>query len=284
MDELSRQMRAVVAAPPPTRIDVNKLTEADVRRRRHRTWTLAGSAVAAAVAVVAVMPVVLAGPRGGVVPVGSAPPLAAVPTDSASPLCAAVHPRPSGPQPPTQSYGTVRTRPTESPENAVARLTGVLRGKLRTALPPDVRLKPDQKTCADSQFQYHPSYRKYTVDGTLRRGDDYGFFRMEVFPTGTDEALGEACIDAPDELSCEFKDYPDGAKATLRVHEDTPGGRQLWALLSRSDGTSVLLITNNMHHEVTGNEVKTTLTADEPLLTLDHLVDIGRTPGLTLHP
>ncbi|MEV6816073.1 hypothetical protein [Micromonospora sp. NPDC051296] len=284
MDELSRQLRAAVVAPPPSRIDVDRLIEADVRRRRHRAWTLAGTATAAAVAAVLVVPSVLAGPGPAVGPAGFGPPLSAQPTDSAPPLCAGVSPKPTGPQPPIQSHDTVRARPTEPPADGVARLTGVLRDTLRTALPPDVRLEPAQESCTEPQFQYHPSYREYSVDATLRRGDESGFFLLRVLPTGTDEAMGEVCSDAPDERSCEFKELPDGATALLQIHEHIPDGRQLWALVSRADGTSVLVITNNVHNEVVGNEVKVTLSADEPLLTMDQLVAIARTPGLTLHP
>ena len=284
MRELSERLHAVVTTPPPTRIDLDRLVEADVRRRRHRTWTLAGTATAAAVAAVLVVPSLLAGPDAASGPAGFGPPPAASPTGSVPPLCTGVSPKPTGPQPPTQSYDTVRDRPTESPADGVARLTGVLRDTLRTALPPGVRLEPEQKSCTEPQFQYHPSYREYSVDATLRRGDDFGFFLLRVLPTGTDTAVGEVCSDAPDELSCEFKSYPDGATALLQVHEYIPGGRQLWALVSRADGTSVLVITKNMHDEVIGNQVKTILTADEPLLTMYQLVAIARTPGLTLHP
>ncbi|MBQ1023237.1 hypothetical protein [Micromonospora sp. C95] len=167
----------------------------------------------------------------------------------------------------------------------MVRLTGVFRAMLGSALPPGVRLEPAQPTCTEPQFVYHPSYRWYTVDGSIRRADgDSGFFQLRVFPTGTDEAMAELCSGGPDELSCESKDYPDGATAVVRVNEFMADGRQLWALLSRPDGTSVQIMTNNLHHEVIGNQVETTLTADEPLLTLDQLVTIARTPGLTLYP
>ncbi|SCE83307.1 hypothetical protein GA0070607_2123 [Micromonospora coriariae] len=266
---------------------MNHLIEADARRRRHRAWALMGTGVAAALAAVLVAPTLLADTGAAPGPAGFGPPPAVSPPDPAPPHCTGVSPKPTGPQPPTQSYDTARARPTESPADGVARLTGAFRDTLRTALPPGVRVEPAQKSCAEPQFQYHPSYREYSIDATLRRGDDFGFFLLRVSPTGTDRSVDDVCSDAPppeNERSCEIENYPDGSAAVLSIHEDVPGGRQLRALVHRAEGNSVLVITNNIHNNVVGNKVTQTLTADEPLLTMDQLVAIARAPGLTLYP
>ncbi|MEH0982296.1 hypothetical protein [Micromonospora sp. CPCC 205556] len=192
-------------------------------------------------------------------------------------------PRPTGPQPPLQTHGTVRARPNEAPAAAVARLTGALRDALRTRMPAGMRIEPAQPGCTEPQFQYHPSYREYTVDGTVRRGEDSGFFLLRVSPTGTDLAKPD-CQQAYNTLDCKITRFPDGSAAVLSKSEEAPGARQLWVHLLRPDGTSVAVVTNNYRTEVVSNRAKITPTADQPLLTMDQLVTLARSPGLTLYP
>ncbi|WP_446212127.1 hypothetical protein [Micromonospora sp. IBSANI012] len=283
MDEISRELRVAVADAPPSRIDVDQLIAADRQRRRHRTWVWSGTGVAAAVAVAVVTPVLIA---GGPAPRTALPPAIGSPTAgpaTAVKLCTGVTPKPTGPQPPLQSYGTVRPRPTEEPAAGVARLTAALRDGLRTRLPAGVRLDPAQKGCTEPQFQYHPSYREYEVGATVRRGKESGFFLLRVAPTPREESTPD-CARAMNSEDCRIVRFPDGSTAMLSRLEAERGQWQFWAFVARPDGTSVLAITNNFRSQPVGNQMQTSTTADTPLLTMDQLVEITRAPGLTLYP
>ncbi|WP_433346181.1 hypothetical protein [Micromonospora sp. CA-111912] len=281
MDEITSQLHAAAADAPATRIDVEHLISAERRHRRHRSWVWSGIGVAAAVAAVAVVPVLAAGgpPQAITLPAFGMP-TGAPPTPVS--LCAGVTPQTSGPLPPLQSYDTVRARPTEAPGDGVARLTGALRDALPSLLPTGVRIDPALKGCSEPQFQYHPRYREYTVDGTVRRGEESGAFLLRVLPTPTDEAE-PGCRHAPDPDNCEDVNYPDGSAALVSIMVVEPGQRQLSVLLFRPDGTSVLAITNNFRNELVGNRRRTSKTADEPLLTVEQLAAIARAPGLTVY-
>ncbi|MFF3865757.1 hypothetical protein [Micromonospora sp. NPDC001898] len=282
MDEITAQLHAAVADAPATRIDVEHLISAERRHRRHRSWAWSGIGVAAAVAAVAVVPALAAGgpPRASTLPAFGLP--------TASPsapelLCAGVTPKASGPLPPLQSHDTVRARPTEAPGDGVARLTGALRDALPALLPSGVRIAPALKGCSEPQFTYHPSYRQYTVDGTVRRGKEHGLFLLQVSPTATESAVPD-CRRAFARGNCEVIDYPDGSAAVVSSMVEGPGQRQLWVMLLRPDGTSVLAVTNNFRNEVVGKQMQSSKTADELLLTVEQLAAIARAPGLTVYP
>ncbi|WP_405102212.1 hypothetical protein [Micromonospora sp. NBC_01412] len=282
MDEITSQLHAAAADPPATRIDVEHLISAERRRRRHRSWAWSGIGVAAAVAAVAVVPALAAGgpPHAITLPVLS------LPTGAPSapvPMCAGVTPQTSGPLPPLQSHDTVRARPTEAPGAGVARLTGALRDALPALLPNGVRIDPALKGCSEPQFQYHPRYREYMLDGTVRRGEESGAFLLRVMPTATDEAAPD-CRHAPEPDDCEVVNYPDGSAAVVSSMVAGPGQRQLRVVLLRPDGTSVLTVTNNSRFEPVGNQMRPSKTAEEPLLTVEQLAAIARAPGLTLYP
>ncbi|WP_320067290.1 hypothetical protein [Micromonospora sp. RTGN7] len=282
MDEITSQLHATAADPPATRIDVEHLISTERRRRRHRSWVWSGIGVAAAVAAVAVVPALVAG--GPPHPISL--PVLGLPTGAPStpvPLCAGVNPQTSGPLPPLQSHDTVRTRPTEAAGAGVARLTGALRDALPALLPSGVWIDPALKGCSEPQFQYHPRYREYTVDGTVRRGEESGVFLIRVMPTPADEAV-PSCRHALDPDNCEVVDYPNGSAALVSSMVAGPGQRQLWVMLLRPDGTSVLVITSNFRGEPGGNRLRTSKTADEPLLTVEQLAAIAWAPGLTLYP
>ncbi|MET8832340.1 hypothetical protein ABZV78_00260 [Micromonospora sp. NPDC004540] len=278
MDEIGSEMRAAVADPPPSRIDVDGLIRAEGRRRRQRAWVWSGTGVAAAVAAVVAGPALVA---GGAAP-GSALGPTGLPSTLPSPdvsLCAGVSPKPSGPQPPLQSYGTVRTRPVEAPAAGVVRLTGALREVLRIRLPADLRVESAQPGCTEPQFQYHPSYREYQAGGWLRQGRESGLFLLQIRPTARDEARPD-CAHAGNPQDCTVVRHPDGTATVRSTQPAGPGRQQLTVLVLRPDGTSVFGITNNFRAGPDGS----TITASAPLLTLDQLDELARSPGLTLYP
>ncbi|GAB3853524.1 hypothetical protein GCM10029963_44930 [Micromonospora andamanensis] len=157
MDELSRKLHAAAGAPAPSRIDVEALIAGE-RLRRRRVRLMAGSAVL--VAAVALAPTLLAGPGPGL-----SRPQPAMSAASLPPALCAVPEDPGLPSP--ESYDTVRPRPTEAPEDAVARLTGVLRPMLKTRLPADVTAQgagcPATATSSSS-----PTTRRIRITGHTR--------------------------------------------------------------------------------------------------------------------
>ncbi|RKN48233.1 hypothetical protein D7223_09375 [Micromonospora endolithica] len=275
-------MRAAVATPPPTRIDVEELISGDARRRRHRAWTFAGTGVAAAVAAVLVTPAILAGEGNGPGPSAVGPPRSVSTATAAPGLCTGVTPKPTGPEPPLQSHDTVRDRPTEPPTTAAARLSAVLGAVLEAELPDDIVVESVQPSCSRPQFQYHPRYRHYEAVGDLQRGTSSGWFMVTVDASpASDEA---SCAYAPDERTCEVLDQPDGSVAVVSSTPLGEGVVQATVSVFRPDGTVVQLMASNGRVTRDGNEHVTTRTAEELLLTTAQMVTIGRTAGLTLYP
>ncbi|MEU8296008.1 hypothetical protein AB0C04_01790 [Micromonospora sp. NPDC048909] len=282
MDELVEQLRASVDGAPPTRIDVDELIAADRQRRRHRTWTMAGTGIAAAVAAVAVAPALLAGP--GPAPGGlTLPPVGTGSSADEPSLCPVLTPKPSGPQPPLQTYDTVRSRPTESPNSGVARLTGALRPALAANLPPGLTvdgfdgLVPD---CELVQFTYHPSYREYSAHARLVEDGRSTNFTVSLLPTAVHDPTD--CAVAPDPRGCTSEVLDDDG--VLIVSVDQPGDQgheQRRVLLQRPDGTSVVVSTNNFP---AGPSPDGPGGGTPLMVTVDQLVAIARTPGLTLYP
>ncbi|MFI6261459.1 hypothetical protein [Micromonospora sp. NPDC051006] len=281
MDELVQQLRASVAGAPPTRIDVDELIAADRQRRRHRTWTMAGTGIAAAVAVVAVAPALFAGP--GAQPGGLPLPPVGTGSQADEPsLCPVLTPKPSGPQPPLQTYDTVRSRPTESPDAGVARLTAALRPALAAHLPPGLTvdgfdgLVPD---CELVQFTYHPSYREYSAHARLARDGRINNFWVSLLPTAIHDPTD--CSVASDPRGCTSELLDDGSVLVTSVDQASDRRHEhRRVLLQRSDGTSVVVAVNN--YPVAGRDSPS---GGAPLMvTVDQLVAVARTPGLTLYP
>ncbi|MET8229399.1 hypothetical protein ABZS77_01795 [Micromonospora sp. NPDC005298] len=277
MDEIARQLRTAAAVTPPTRIDVDLLIAADRRRRQHRAWTLTGTGVAAVVAAVAVTPSLFGGAQAGrgemvLPPVASG-------GGSAVALCQMVAPSASGPEPPFQTYDTVRSRPVESPQQAEGRLTGALHAAVDAVVPTDVRVVGMVPECDRPQFAYHARYREYTSIAVLSRAGLRGHLTVVVRPTPAD-ARGD-CSEAPDSAECELRPLPGDGVVLLSTSTDPGGGVQRWVQLQRPDGTSVTVTADNM---ISAEDGTPELTAPEPLLTSQELVELARAPGLTLYP
>ncbi|MFI7646932.1 hypothetical protein ACIBTZ_12750 [Micromonospora sp. NPDC049460] len=279
MDELSQQMRTAVAAPPPTRIDVDRLIADDRQRRRHRAWALAGAGAAVAVAAVAVAPALLAGPApepGGL----TLPPAAAGTADPS--LCPIAEPEPSGPPVPQQSYDTVRDRPTERPDAGVARLTGVLRPVLAAVVPAELTVEGTIPGCDRVQFTYEKSHWNYYAYVRLVRGGQVDNLTVMVMPTAADEPRG--CAAAPDRRACTSTRLPGGGTITTVTATLGDKGEQRWVLVQRVDGTSVRVTTDNFRVVVEPDGTPTEEFGPPPVLSVAQLTEIATTPGLTLYP
>lgn len=288
MDDVSTRMRAAVAEPPPTLIDLDRLIAGERRRSRTITWTTAGTGVAAAVAAIVVAPGLLtgSGPGGAALPMG-APSSGSSAAGPAPTLCAPLSPSPTGPQPPLQSHDTVRARPTEAVARAVPRLTASLREALRETLPASARVESPQDGCVDPQFQFHPSYREYEVAARVTEGKESGFLIVRIMPTPAmpTPRPGDGCHVSDDPRDCERIGFPDGTVATASTMDvGSDGLRQISVLVRRPDGTAVFLLANNYLLGTGRDDREPTLTGAEPPLTTKQMIAVGRDPGLTLYP
>ncbi|MFF5054264.1 hypothetical protein ACFY1S_13890 [Micromonospora sp. NPDC000663] len=277
MDEITDQLRAATAVSPPTRIDVDRLIADGRQRRQNRMWTLATAGVVAVVAAVAVTPALFAGLGNGGEQM-ALPPMA--PGASSAPsLCGTVAPSPSGPEPPLQTYDTVRSRPVESPRNGEVRLTAALHAAVDAVVPTDVTVVGAAPECAKPQFAYHSRYREYTTIAMLGRDGVRGHLIVAMRPTAAGDPAD--CAEAPDDRDCQVRTLGDDGVVVISTSRDPGGGVQRWVQLRRVDGTSVTVTADNIVVAADGTP-KTT--APEPLLTSQELVELARAPGLTLYP
>ncbi|WBB93720.1 hypothetical protein [Verrucosispora sp. WMMC514] len=274
MHELSRKLHAATEAPTPSRIDVEALIAGE-RLRRRRVRLMAGSAVL--VAAVALAPTLLAGPGPG-----SSRPQPAMPAAALPPALCPVPEDPGRPSP--ESYDTVRPRPTEPPEDAVARLTGVLRPMLETRLPGDVTAQGGwvPRDCDLIQFTYDPTYQDYRAHAVLSGGGLTNYLVVTVQPTGTD--LPVPCADRSVHVDCTSTRLADGSVLVSRLSRVGEfGHEQRSAQLRRADGTTVTVLGTNL--ELRERPVgRPTTRVDPPLLSLEQLAALAQEPGLTLHP
>jgi len=289
MDDLAAKMRAATDSPPPTRIDLDALIAGELRRRR--TLRVAGAVAAVAVTALAIAVPALAlsgrAPESTYLPgVAPAPNATGSPAGSV-PLCAPLSPSPSGPQPPLQSYDTVRPRPTEPVSQAVPRLTEAVRAALREVLPAGMTVEAaeHQPDCAEPQFQYHPSYRSYDLFARVTDEQGSGSLVIRVLPSGGSGEKPVSCQPSSlgpiaDQGDC--KQEPDGTVVLTLIHDRMGGkGRQYQVYVVRPDGDTVVAIESNVLVE---RDLSEKLARPEPPLTVEQLVQIGRAPGLTLYP
>ncbi|RLP92670.1 hypothetical protein [Micromonospora sp. CV4] len=277
MDEIARHLHEVTAVAPPSRIDLDRLIAADRQRRQHRTWTLAGAGVAAVVAAVAVSTALIAGPEPG--EGGMALPTITSGTGSTGGMCRTLAPTASGPLPPLPTYDTVRARPTEPPQDGEVRLTGALRAATDAVVPSDVTVVSPVPQCDRPQFAYRPRQREYRAVALLSRDARRGHLTVTVRPTPAGAQAD--CAELPYRGECEVWGLGDDGVAMFSSSTDPGGGRHRWAQLQRVDGTLVTVMADNI---VVAADGTPELTAPEPLLTAQELVELARAPGLTLYP
>jgi hypothetical protein len=269
MEDLAERMRAATMDPPPTGIDLDRLIAGEQHRSRQLWWATAAGGVAAAAAVAVFATTGLPGRSGE-------PAFSGLP---GAELCAPLTPSPTGPPQPKQSYGTVRSRPTEPVADAVARLTAAFNDALLTRLP-DVRVAAvGLPGCERPQFQYNPSREQYSAGARLTDHEGSGAFSLSLMPTGTEDPF--ACRPDPGRLDCERRTLPGGAAAKL-LTVPMDGGKQYQVTIDRRDGTTVFLLANNLNWGA--SRTKPEVTRPEPVLTLDQMIALGSAPDLTLYP
>jgi hypothetical protein len=287
MDELTRQLRVAVSTPPPSRIDVNRLVVGDQRRRRIRLVTGVGVAVAAVA--LAPLALIVPGPGGSeeVALSATAPSrsadtaLSAPASPRPTPTCGtAVYPDASSPV----LHDTVRARPTEDPDDAVVRLTGVLRQMLSTRLPADIAVTGGRRPweCDVIEFKYDPMYQSYDAWLRLSRSGQTDYFRVTLDPTTLEQR--DPCRDRSRHRDCSSTRLPDGAQlVSVLTRVGKFGHEQRSVLLLRTDGTTVGVFDTNLN---LGNPPPGSPTehVDPPMLSLDELAVLAQDPNLTLYP
>lgn len=273
MFDLSDQMRAATAEPPPTGIDLDRLIGGE--RRRSRLVRVAGVGLVGAVAVavgVGVVPALrgghpvprFGGPGGGP---GTGAGAATYGTVGCGPNTLVI----TGPNPAQQSP-TARKWPTEPVDSAVPRLSAVLRAELARLVPDAVLADALHVGCPEVRFHFHPRYLEYEAAVKIADGDGYSTLHVTIAPGDVEtyncDTVGQ---------TCQKFTLPDGSRAMAQQ----PTENQTNAAVARDDGTVVFLALNNA---VTKGPLPGERTRPQPILTTDQLYSLGMAAGLTLYP
>jgi hypothetical protein len=132
--------------------------------------------------------------------------------------------------------------------------------------------------CDLVQFTYHPSYREYSAHARLIEGGGSNTFSMSLLPTAVHDPVG--CTVRPGD--CTSTPLDDGGVLVVSVEQPgDEGHEQRRVLLQRPDGTSVVVSTNNFP---AGPGPDSPGGGTPLMVTVEQLVAIARTPGLTLYP
>jgi len=279
MDEISDQMRGMVAQPPPTRIDVDSLVRGEQRRRRNLRWTATGAGLAVmALALTASMLPGIGGP-------GPAAPAAMGAGAAGGQLCAPVVP--SGPPDIVLPNGAAFTPlGAEDPEETAARLSDALDDAFAEILPEGVSPESSQDGCERAQFQFQSGTGRWYVDLFLTRGDERNQLEIDVdFMIGSSDVV---CVEGMPG-TCRVTRSSDGGKVVTR-QEPQPGvpGASLWVVdVLRADRTRISVQMRNGAVKVETLADGTTRssaewTSPEMLLDLEQLVALSDSPGLVL--
>lgn len=275
MDDLTYRMRAVTDAPPPTRIEIDALISGE--RRRGQVLRLAGATGGAAVAVAVTLWTVSAWPGPGGIPADG---LGAAASPSFT-LCAPLNPSPSGQPGPAKSDEAVQGARAEPVPLVVGRLSIAFDDALGTVLP-GIEVTPTLRGCDRPQFQYSPRNREYSVD--VRLSDNAGSGALFLTVSASDPNDPKQCQKG---ATCERRALPGGGVALLYTLSNVvgiAGSTQYQVTVDRPDGTRVFVMSNNIDYKGNPDPKKAKVTRSGPIGTLDQLVQLGQTPGLTFNP
>lgn len=253
MDDFATRMRAAADSPPPARIDLDALISSELTRRRNLRWAGGAAAVAAAVTLAIAGPAML--PRG---PAGDNP--AGVRIGGPGSTVAA-RPCPTAAAPgPQQSHGG--PRPSEPCAEAVERLAAELMAALRLHL---VRpAAPDGVSIDSAGFVYVPVRLRYEATANVSGPNGHGYLQIQLIASHEHPDPGRA--NCPSD-SCRYEKDPDG---TIVVAKGDAQQQQVE--IYRPDGTALRALGYPASND-----------APSPF-TLDQVIAIARTPGLTLYP
>lgn len=266
MNDLSEQMRAAVAEPPPTGIDLDALVGREERRSRNLRWSGGAAAVAGLVLAIGLVPVTLGGRSGGVgIAEGPGagqrlPNVCATP--GPNPTAAAAQESPSPPaNPPTEVCG-----------DAIVRLAAVLTAAL-DQVAPQLEVTPQDP----SVVIWVERYLEYEARFTVTDGRSSGFLSVTLRAADPLEPspAAESCGNWAG--GCTSETLPDGARAEI---VDLPEAYQTQLYATRPDGTGISLNVSLPNHQGAPSPAPGT----PRLLTMDQLRQLATTPGLTLYP
>ncbi|MEV4414945.1 hypothetical protein [Catellatospora sp. NPDC049609] len=259
MNDLTEQMRAATAAPPPSTLDLDGFIAREQRRTRLLRWSGGSGAVALLVAAVLAVPALYAGDGGTGLTPGLAGPRC--PTPGPNPTEVPQDPAEPGPSP----------LPLDRCAETAARLGTALRAALAGTAP---RVTATPRT--PEVFVYQPRYAQYEADFALAGAAGTGGLRVEV-KVVPDNPPTEQQVCPPGQPGARKCSYRITRSGTVLFTYDANFSRKAEAYLR--DGT---LITASAGVPVP--EGTKTHEVAPPPLTTDHLLALVQWPGLRLLP
>lgn len=259
-----------MGAPPPASFDVDSLLARGRRQVRLRRWVAVGGGVGlSVVALGTAVAVAFTGPGPG--PAGvAAPPSESLPAEM---LSLAPTTPPDGSLP-----GSRLPTPSLTPQtDAEKQLSAVVKAMVQqyapgaTAAPDRSGREPLEVRTGASAAARSGAMFEASADLTVRGGT--GSFYIGI-GRGPDLSASTTCAELgiATTRECAQVTGPHGERI-LRLVEKSFGGKAFIVYVTRADGTTVVLITDD------GSEHNTRVRSlDEPVFTLDQLVQMGTDP------
>jgi hypothetical protein len=272
MEHLSEAMRAAVADPPPSGIDLDRLIGGE-RRARQRRWFAGGAAALVVLSAAGAVTATVRVPGGS--DVGGMPSAAGGPEPLGA--CTAVRPAPTasstgaggkatGPGP-----GALPAAPTEPRTAAVPRLSTALNAAVASALPAMAYADDVHPNCEAIQFEpdLYPAMYYASLEARDAKGVGIVVVMIHYIPFVAMESYTHR------------ETRPDGTQ--VGWSDDAPMDPRIvqavQVSVARPDGTFLTLLSQN----ITGANFDVA-TRERAPATAEQLIAIGTDPGLTLYP
>jgi hypothetical protein len=282
VNDLPTYLRAAADEPPPTTIDLDALIAGE--RRRSRTVRLAtfGGGIVAVTALIVGVTLSAGSLVGGVLHAG-APPGTATPGDPSNEPTADVgsdEPVPCGvviiaPKGVYQSFTGTRPDPAEPPGQIARRMSEALDTALVARLPKDTAIRDLGHTsgCDRRQFVYDPQRREYNLPLAITTPAGTARLFVLVMPKTAD---WDRCYVTPPDAMCQRHELRGGGQY---ASDTMVAGSEVRHTVTvfRADDTMVSMQVTNFdlnNRPVAGSQ---------PPLSIEQLVELGQTPGLTLY-
>jgi hypothetical protein len=276
MEPLSDTLRAAVADPPPSSIDLDRLIVGE-RRARQRRWFAGGAAALAVLSATGTVVATVRAPGGlgvGGIPSATKP----NPTGELQRVgsCVAMLPTPTGAT--TRTDGKTPAAPPEAPNPpteptavAVPRLSTVLNAALAATLPLMSYADDVHPDCERIQFEPDMYPAKYYASFEAKDTQGVGIVVVMIhYIPFVDMNSYRHHETRPDGTSVGWNEDPAMGQGGLH-------GAQVSVL--RADGTFLTLLSQN----ITGANYEVATRPTAPA-TVEQLIAIGTDPGLTLYP
>jgi hypothetical protein len=190
-----------------------------------------------------------------------------------------------------QSEGPTPRPVTESCGNATMRLDYALFSALFKEAP-GTTLK-DESGQTPFFVKANDENLSYVMGGVINGPTGSGGLSVTVEPyvdlPGSGGEATPSCVDQPD-MTCVARTEPDGTRVRgILIHNQRASGpivgKQYQIGVVRTDGTLVSFVATNTYYEdKPAPDATPKAGAPEPLLSVDQMVAIARTPAMTLYP